>query len=105
MSDFKAKMQQNPISAGAPPHTPDLLTAFKGPTSKGRGRRGVVRSPKKIPKIDPVYGRRNASCGSSVVCRKSHIKCARLCGRQVYTMSRNYENHHQKNIPKLSYDY
>ena len=48
MSDFKAKMHQNSISAAAPPQTPlgeltalppDLLAALKGPTSKGRERR------------------------------------------------------------------
>ena len=45
MSDFKAKMHQNLISAGALPQTPlgELialprpLAGFKGPTSKGRG--------------------------------------------------------------------
>ena len=39
MSDFKAKMHQNPVSAGAPPKTPlvgeltappDFLVGFKG---------------------------------------------------------------------------
>ena len=40
MSDFKAKMHQNPISAleeltGCA--SPDPLAGFKGPTSKGRG--------------------------------------------------------------------
>jgi len=45
MSDFKAKLHQNPISAGAVPRpcweslqcSPDPLAGFKGPTSKGRG--------------------------------------------------------------------
>jgi len=47
MSDFKAKMHQNPISAleeltGCA--SPDPLAGFKGPTSKGRGedRKGGV---------------------------------------------------------------
>jgi len=45
MSDFKAKMHQNPNSAGPPPQTtlgnlqrsPDPIAGFKGPISKGRG--------------------------------------------------------------------
>ena len=46
MSDYKAKMHQNSISAGAQPQTPagraysafpDPLAGFKGLTSKGRG--------------------------------------------------------------------
>ena len=49
MSDFKAKMHQNPKSAGAPPQTPlgslqrspDPLAGFKGPTSKRRGGYGM----------------------------------------------------------------
>ena len=48
MSDFKAKMHHNSISAGALPQTPlgELtalprpLAGFKGPTSKGREGRG-----------------------------------------------------------------
>ena len=53
MSDFKAEMHQNPISAGAPPQTrwwgaysvpPDLLAGFQG---------SVVES-KKILKINPA---------------------------------------------------
>jgi len=41
MSDFKAKMHQNPISPwGAYSAPPDPLGGFKGPTSKGRGGEG-----------------------------------------------------------------
>ena len=52
MSDFKAKMHQNPKFGWAPPQTSlgsfrslqrssRPLAVFKGPTSKGRGRREV----------------------------------------------------------------
>jgi len=49
MPDFRAKMHQKSISAGAPPQTPlGELTALSqtpwldlGPTSKGRGGRGM----------------------------------------------------------------
>ena len=50
MSDFKAKMHQNPKfgrgcapcpAGGAYSAPPDLLAGFKGPTSKGREGRGV----------------------------------------------------------------
>ena len=37
MSDFKAKMHQNLISAGALPQTPEL--DLRGPTRKGKGYR------------------------------------------------------------------
>ena len=49
MSDFKAKMHQNPKfgrgsapcpAGGAYSAPPDLLAGFKGPTSKGRGGQG-----------------------------------------------------------------
>jgi len=72
MSDFKAKMHQNPKfgwgstpnpAGGAYSAPPDPLAGFKGPTSKGRGVEGwdgtelegsVVES-KKILKIDPGH--------------------------------------------------
>jgi len=50
MSDFEAKMHQNPkfgwgfapdVAEGAYSAPPDALAGFKGPTSKGRGGRGV----------------------------------------------------------------
>ena len=49
MPDFRAKMHQKSISAGAPSPDPaggaysappDPLAAFKGPTTKGRGEGG-----------------------------------------------------------------
>jgi len=61
VSDFKAKMYQNPISAGAPPQTvgggaygapANLLPGFKGPTSTGR--EGSVVESRNILKIDPA---------------------------------------------------
>ena len=56
MSDFKAKMNQNPKfgcgAGGAYSAPPDPLAGFRGPTSKGRGGegrglegRGVLWSP------------------------------------------------------------
>jgi len=50
MSDFKAKMHQIRFRLGLCPRPrwgaysapPDPLAGFKGPTSKGRGGRGVV---------------------------------------------------------------
>ena len=80
MSGFKAKMHQNPISAGALPvpagraysAPPDHLAGFKGPTSKGRkvetwirrdgsgrkgrGGTGVLWSPKTSLKYTLVKG-------------------------------------------------
>jgi len=55
MSEFKAKMHQNSISAGAPPQTPlgslqrsfRPLGAFKGATSKERGRKGAMGSKRR----------------------------------------------------------
>ena len=44
MSDFKAKMHQNPNFGprwGAYNAPPDPLVGFKGPTSKGRGGEGT----------------------------------------------------------------
>ena len=41
MSDFKAKMHQNPkFGWGSLQRSPGPLARFKGPTSKGRGGRG-----------------------------------------------------------------
>ena len=48
---FSGKNAPNSISAGAPPQTPpgslqrspDPLPALKGPTSKGRGKRGEAK--------------------------------------------------------------
>ena len=75
MSDFKAKMHQNPkFGWGSLQRSPDTLAGFKGPTSKGRGGsggdvrgregrvwegiggdgRGGVLWSSKILKIDPV---------------------------------------------------
>ena len=63
MSDFKAKMHQNPKFGWG--SAPDPLAGFKGPTSKGRrgqgsgeegrgGEGGSVVESKKILKIDPA---------------------------------------------------
>ena len=52
MSDFKAKMHQNPISAGALSRpcweslqrSPDSLAGFKGPTYKGGEWKGTDKT-------------------------------------------------------------
>jgi len=75
MSDFKAKMHQNPISACSLPKIPlgiysvppNSLAGLKVPTAKGRDRRG--RKEK-----DEIEGREGRGGEGSVVESKKSLK-------------------------------
>ena len=75
MSDFKAKMQQNPkFGWGSAPDPAEELRALPRPTSKGRGREGRGRGAEgrggercgvqKILKIDPERNSKRSSAGA-----------------------------------------